>query len=270
MDDSLTTYRHANLNHALLTHADETSLLRRAQAGDSKALADLVANNQRLVMSIALRYFKSGMSGDLDLMDLVQYGNEGLLEAIRHWDRRRNELRFSTYATWWVRALIRRNILQRGSIIGRTARQGEQVTTICRARSDLHSRLRRPAQAAEIAHHTGINVETVEALLPTIDPALSLDYENDLGITLADTIRSYDDTASAAENNLDGERLLRAVSDLPLNYSWVLRYRYGLSGEGVMSYAEIGRKLKVSRTRVQEIERTALERLRRVLADFQT
>jgi RNA polymerase sigma factor (sigma-70 family) len=270
MDDALALYRSAHLNHPLLTHADETCLLRKAQAGDSKALADLVSSNQRLVMSVAVRFFHSGMSGDLDLMDLVQYGNEGLLQAVRRWDQRRSDLRFSTYATWWIRAVIRRNILQRGGTIGRTARQGEQITTICRARSDLYVRLHRTPRPAEIANETGLSLRLVESLLPIIPPPLSLDHDPqpDSGLSLADTIRGHDDTARTAERNLNNRRLERAISDLPLNYASVLRYRYGLFGSEVLSYAEIGRKLKVSRTRVQEIERTALERLRRALADF--
>ena len=189
MDDALTTYRQAHLNHRLLPTPTKPACSGAPRPAIAQPWPTWLPSNQRLVMSVAMRYFHSGMSGDLDLMDLVQYGNEGLLDAIRRWDHRRSDLALLHLCHLVGQGVIRRNILQRGSTISthRPAR-ANRSPRICRARSDLHVRLAtarpgrrdRPSHGHQRGHRRGAAANH--------RPALSLDTENELGLTLADTI----------------------------------------------------------------------------------
>ncbi len=261
MDDSLTQYR-STLDHPLLDPAEEGRLLNRASRGDRRAISAVVSANQRLVMSVALRYYHSGMAGSLDLMDLVQYGNLGLLEAITRFDAGRG-YRFSTYATYWIRAYVRRAGLMHGHSSTRSAREGELVFRISQARSVLHNRLRRTPTCSEIAAHAGISQALVEEIVPMIPAALSLD-QSDPGDerTIGDCIPSEDDTAEVAEQRIDLQSLRRHLGSLPPLYGRVITLRYGLDGGEPITYTAIAERLGVSRTRVQVVERSALRRLR--------
>lgn len=262
--DSLAFYRQRCLDHKLLEPEEETHLLLRARRGDHAALTRLVEANQRLVMSIARRYYHAGMTGDLSLMDLIQWGNIGLLEAIHRWDGRR--LRFSTYAVWWIRAWVRRSGLTRGGTLTRTAREGDLIVRIRRARNALHVRLGREPTLDEIAHHSGISRRLVGELTPVIDAAiLSLEREDEDGRGIENRIRAAEDTEGAAERRLDIDRLKQALCELPPAYARVIALRYGLTDKGESTYAEIARSLGVSRARIQEIERIALRKLRSYL-----
>lgn len=262
MTFSLDFHRESNLDHALLGESEERSLLTRAVTGDEAAIAKLVENNQRLVMRYALRYYHSGMAGNHDLMDLVQYGNLGLLEAIRRWDGR--NLRFSTYATWWVRALIRRGSLTQGNSVPRTVREGDLVYQVFKARSALEMRLKRSPSMEEIAAQSGISVNLVNQVIPMLKPILSLYEQDNSGRSIADSIPSDLDTAQIAEERIEHQRLLEALALLDEREAKVLSLRYALQGE-TATYKDIARRLGISHTRAQQLERQGLDKLRRLL-----
>jgi len=266
-DDSLSLYQSERLGHSLLDPATEARLLRRASRGDQAAIDALVDGNQRLVMSVARRYFHAGMTGDLDLMDLVQYGNLGLLDAIARFDNERG-LRFSTYAVHWIRAYIRRFGLMHGHASPRTAREGDLVARISSARIRLYNQLRRNPTAGEIASLTGLSIRLVERIIPMIPAAVSLDQPAGLDDhTVGDYILAEDDTAESAEQQITLECMRRRLADLPPLYARVLTLRFGLEGAGPLTHAAIAGQLGISKTRVQVIERRALVRLRRALGE---
>lgn len=264
--DAAALYRQA-LAHPLLAADHERALLARAIEGDRLAIEQLVRCNQRLVANLAMRYYRSGMAGDLEYMDLVQYGNLGLLEAIRRWDNTREGVRFSTYAVWWVRAMIRRNSLRYGTTLTRTAREGDLLSSIRRTSNALLGRLHRCPTTEEIAAETTISLALVEQLLPMLrnEHTLSLDAENspDNDLTILDRLQADTNTAIDVERSLIVETMQHALATLPDRYRQVIVWRYGLDyDEPSLSAAECARRLNISRTRVQEIERIALRRLR--------
>ena len=265
MTYSLDLHRQENLDHDLLGESEECSLLSRACQGDSSAIDTLVAANQRLVMRLALRYYHSGMAGDHDLMDLVQDGNCGLLKGIFRWDSSFH-VRFSTYATWWVRAIMRRGALTQGTSIPRTAREGDLVYMIHKARSILTMRLSRPPTNQEIASQAGLSLNLVTQILPMLHPSLSMDADDDSGYrSVEETLASNYNTADLAEAEIMRQLMLQSLEAIPPNYRTVIVMRYGLHDEPSATYAEIARSLGISRTRVQQIEKQALSHLRGML-----
>lgn len=256
----------ATLDHPLLTKDAERLLVQRAATGDSSAIDSLVRHNQRLVAQIARRYWACGMGGNLDLMDLVQYGNVGLLIAIRRFDPSR-QLRFSTYATWWIRSLVRRGALTHGDTASRTAREGDLIYVIRKTITQLDARLRRRPTPQEIAEASGISLKLLSELLPMLQQTISADTDRESG-ALIERIRSNDDTASTAEESMDSEALLAALDTLPDRYAQVIRLRFCMDGAPEqLSYSEIGRRLGgISHTAVQKIEQRALEMLREALS----
>lgn len=267
MEPHLTHYRQNQLAHTLLSADEERKLLERASGGDAAAVEQLVESNQRLVMSLALKYFTAGMTGDLDLLDLVQYGNLGLLEAIQRWDPRK-KVRLSTYATWWIRAIVRRAGFTRGNTVARSVRQGEQLFKIYRTRGVLHTRLGRDPHPGEIADASGLSQEVVDSVMPLLATSLSMDYETDDRPALFDIIPAGNNTAGDVERSLIEARVQDAISDLPPDWRRVLELRYGILEDNPVSFSEIGRRLDITRTQAQEINRLALRRLRAVLRDL--
>jgi RNA polymerase sigma factor (sigma-70 family) len=257
MPDSLDQYRQEHLDHPILTDADEKALLDRCCNGDPEAIDELVRANQRLVMKCARRYYYSGMAGDLELMDLVQAGNIGLLEAIRRWDRSR-KTRFSTYATWWVRANIRRMSLTQGTPIPRTAREGDLVVAVHKARSALTARLSRDPRPAEIAAEAGISLPLCLTILPMLEAPLPWEYEDRQGRSIDELTPGPYDTAAEAETRLQRQDLLEALEALPYQQRFILEHRLPMDGRKPLSYKEIGKRLGISHVRVQRLEQSAL------------
>lgn len=262
MLDSLSQYRQDHLDHAILTGEAERALLRRAASGDLDAIDAISAANQRLVMKIALRYYHAGMAGDLDIMDLVQAGNIGILEAIRRFDASRN-VKFCTYAAWWIRALIRRAGLTNGAVIVRSSRQGELDFKVHQARSRLYSILGRDPRPDELAARAGVSRKLVDRTMRMMQQTVSLDIEPPNDHPLAEILATHDDTAGEAEQKLEIEQLRRAIAALTPREIRIISWRFGLNpDEEPLTLSEIGRRLGISRQRVQTIEQNALERLR--------
>ena len=172
-------YRRQSLNHRLLDAPEETELIRRAQAGDSEALSTLVELNQRLVAKIAGRYTHSSVSGDLDMMDLIQYGNEGLIIAIRRFDQSKG-YRLSTYITWWIRQSIRRKSLMHGTTLHRSAREGELIMSARKLYSEFVKKNERQPEPAEIAARMNVSKPIARDIVNMLYNAntISLDQEN--------------------------------------------------------------------------------------------
>lgn len=270
MDDDLTTwqiYRRDSLAHDLLAYDEEQHLLSLACRGDAAAIERLVEMNQRLVVSVAKRYINSGMAGDQALLDLVQHGNLGLLEAIRRWDAGRRT-RFSTYASWWIRATVRRGAITQGSSLPPTARHGELMSIVRRAVAVLQPKLGRLPTVAEISAHTCISTALVRTVLPLFRRPLSLDAEPpETGRSLVDVLRDDDiGPEQAAEASLDVERLYAALNRLPERLKRLLILRYGLE-RPPFTYSQIAALMGISRQRIYDLEHVALEKLKRILID---
>lgn len=266
MSEEYYDYRQA-FDHPLLSGGEELALLRRAVGGDAEAVASLVQHNQRLILSVALRYYYAGMAGDLSLQDLVQVGNIALLEVIQRWDLGK-DVRFSTFASHWLRAHIRRYAMTKGQSFSRSARDGDIESRLRRAISDLHVRLERPPTVSEVSAATGISKALVREHFRLMRAVVvSLDHRDGSSADdddLSESIPGGGLLEEDVQERLDQTALHRALDDLPPRWAEVIRLRY-LCDPG-QPYSQIARQLGISRQRATEIEQQALERLRAALA----
>jgi RNA polymerase primary sigma factor len=243
----------------LLTAAEEVRLARRIEQGDASAKEEMTVRNLRLVHALAARYTGRGVPYE----DLVQEGTLGLIRAVEKFDHRR-EVKFATYAVWWIRRSLLDAIRDARTIRIPPAAQ-RQMAAIQAA----HAELRRPGGDAPtdeaIAGRAGISQARVSALRAAPHMTASLDQPLDDGpVALGELIA--DDTASdavrLAEQHETRRQLWAALRLLPERHRQVLVRRYGLVGDHAQTHAEIGAWLGVGEERSRQLEREALHRLR--------
>jgi RNA polymerase primary sigma factor len=255
----LTTYLDEAGRHRLLTRAEEVRLARRIEAGDRHARDRLVLTNLRLVMVFAKRY-RLPPGSSLTLMDLVQEGTLGLIRAAELFDWRQ-DTRFSTYASFWIRQSIARALALNGAIRVPAAVQ-RQIRAIALAEHELKGRLGREPTDEEVAAAVPIPRHELAAIrIRTV--VLSLDHPAEEGGTLGDLVASPTDASADVERELTVRALRGHVSQLPQRLREIVILHYGLAGEPPISLAEIGRRLGLSRERVRQLEGRALVELLR-------
>ena len=241
--------------------ATELRRLRRLVAEGEQAKVQFIRSNLRLVISIAKRYSGRG----LDLIDLVQEGNLGLIRAVEKFDWRKG-FKFSTYATWWIRQAITRGLGNQARTIRLPVHMVDIVRTVketAHALSDEHSR--RPTRQ-EIAEASGLDIERVDAALDAPTHPVSLDRpvgeEGDavLGDFVQDT-RAADpfvEAAVAARRRQIGQ----ALEVLDHDERFVVVKRYGIGGSEAHTLTAIGAEMGIRREHVRQIEKRALSKLR--------
>jgi RNA polymerase sigma factor (sigma-70 family) len=227
-----------------------------------------VRANLRLVISVARTYYR----GTVSLADLIQEGNIGLMRAVELFDWRRG-LKFSTYATWWIRQAIGRAIQQQSPMIRLPARVHERLRLLNRARRALRQEGHREPTADELARASGLHIDDVQQLLrcERLQP-LSLDAPVTTDapplVELLDaTVRFDDDPERVVVEGAPMRALSRAISDaLEERERTVLALRFGLDGGRRMSLEQAGRELGLSREWIRQTEKAALGKLRAMLA----
>jgi RNA polymerase primary sigma factor len=238
----------------------ELALARRIQAGDDKALAEIVEGNLRFVVQVARKYQGYG----LPLSDLINEGNLGLLHAARKFDPQRG-VRFITYAVWWIRQAILHALARGGGAVRLPIRQAEALSKLRRKFEELQHQKDAEPTAAELALALGMSQEEVEDLLRVYRPRLSLDLpmaENGeatpLELLQSHTLPSPEEAYVYASMHREVEELL---AQLAPREAQILRERFGFTGKP-KSLAEIGRDLGLSRERVRQLEARARAKLR--------
>jgi len=248
----------------LLTAAQEVDLAQRMERGDRAAQRQFVEANLRLVVSIARRYQGRGM----ELLDLIQEGNRGLMRATEKFDWRKG-YKFSTYATWWIRQAVGRAIADQSRTVRLPVHVSEAASKLARASRQLEQQLGREPSDAELAKRMRVPAARVRRIRETIRSArdpLSLeapigdDETSSLGEFLVD--ESIAMPEEAVEHTLRAEQLARALHVLPPRDRLVLRLRFGLGTTRPQTLEEIGQQLGLTRERIRQIEHEALQRLR--------
>jgi RNA polymerase primary sigma factor len=265
--DAADAYLHEIGNLPLLTAADERRLGNFIKNGTPEqaeaAKRKLIVSNLRLVVSIARKYASHG----LPLMDLIQEGNLGLMRAVNKFDHERG-FKFSTYATWWIRQRITRAINDQCRIVRLPVCALQGLARLHRASQGFTQEHGRAPSREELAQASCITTEKVDELLAAesrepmlLETKVSDDPE---AAELADLVADTTDLSSEekAARAILRDQILQAVDALPRREREVIILRFGLHDGRPRSRHEVGKAFGISKTRILQIERSALEELR--------
>lgn len=242
---------------------DQRRRLEREVRQGAAARQELVERNLRLVVFVAKRYRRQGV----DLADLIQEGNLGLIKAVERFDPEMG-YRFSTYATWWIRQAVSQAATSTGATVHVPVHVRTKVRRLRAAQADMGQSLGRAPTGGEVAREIGMDPHAAAAWLSATQPALSLStLVGDLDTELGELLCSRDD---GPENVVAAHTLkaqVRATLDqLPATEARVLALRFGLDGGPPETLSEAAEVIGVSRERVRQIEIRALRRLRQASA----
>lgn len=235
----------------------ESGMLQAAQARDQFTNANL-----RLVISIARKYVSSG----LQLTDLVQEGNLGLLKAIGRFDYRRG-FKFSTYAIWWIRQAITRAIANQARTIRLPVHVTESLNKLRRAQRQLRQELAREPAADELAERLAIPAKRVNRLLQAGEDPISLDDDGSAvattslnGLSLAD--HRFESPLDRLLTEERREKTAAVLRTIPPREERIIKMRFGLGDASEHTLEEIGQHYKLTRERIRQIEAKALRKLK--------
>ena len=272
LDDPVRMYLKEIGRIKLLTPEEEQEIAKKMAEGDEDARKRMSEANLRLVVSIAKRYVGRGMQ----LLDLIQEGNLGLMKAVEKFDYTKG-YKFSTYATWWIRQSITRAIADQARTIRIPVHMVETINRVLRTSHSMVQKLGREPTTKEIADELHIEESKVEEVLKIAQEPVSLETpigeeeDSHLGDFIQDD--EAEEPADAASYAMLREQLAGVLKTLTPREERVLRLRYGLTDGRMHTLEDVGEEFNVTRERIRQIEAKALRKLRhpsrsKVLKDF--
>ncbi len=261
LDDPVRMYLKEIGRIKLLTPEEEQEIAKKMAEGDEDARKRMSEANLRLVVSIAKRYVGRGMQ----LLDLIQEGNLGLMKAVEKFDYTKG-YKFSTYATWWIRQSITRAIADQARTIRIPVHMVETINRVLRTSHSMVQKLGREPTTKEIADELHIEESKVEEVLKIAQEPVSLETpigeeeDSHLGDFIQDDEASQ--PSEEASYTLLREQLEEVLSTLTPREEQVLRMRFGLTDGKPHTLEEVGKEFDVTRERIRQIESKALRKLR--------
>ena len=259
--NSSRAYRAKLNSYDLLTFEQERELLKRAQTGDIEARNELIMHNMRLVKFIAGHYTCAGLDND----DLISIGSMGLIPAIEKFDLTSTH-KFSTYATYWIKQAIRREIINQNRAVRIPANVQETYNKIRKASEALRQALGHEPTKHQVAKAVGMTAKEVEEITSFFMEPISTDT------TLTDEDETTVGDLIADENSIDPIDAIYSVelktmvstvlNTLPEKEREVIKLRFGIDGHPQRSLEEVGAILGYSREWIRRIEERALIKLR--------
>ncbi len=260
-----------SINLPLLSPLEEKKLFIEYNEGSEKAKDILIERNLRLVVNIARRHQNRG----LDLLDLIQEGNLGLIKAVEEFKVMKG-YKFSTYATWWIRQAITRAIADKGRNIRIPVHNYEMIGKVKKCETRLSYELGRDPTIEEVAKAMDMPLEDLKFLksvsndTTSINQSVGDDEDTELGAFIKDESASVEEDYIASELPRQIEDLFNKVTSLTPKEKMILIKRFGIIDGDPKTLEEVGQELKVTRERIRQIEKKALRKLRnsRYARDF--
>jgi RNA polymerase primary sigma factor len=258
-DEALASYLKRIVKIPLLSKEEELRLARQIEKGDEKALRKLVEANLRFVVKVALQYQPYGLS----LLDLINEGNLGLLEAARRYSPE-YKVKFITYGVWWIRQAIMQALARARGAIRLPLRKIRMARRLRSLRAEMAQQKGGEPTEEELAKEMELSPEEVERLLQSTIPDASLEelrgMEDQKGLSAVkgEQIPPADYELIRKSFQEEVERLLK---NLAHRERVIVEMRYGLAGEEPMTLEEVGKRFKLSRERIRQIEERARKKL---------
>jgi RNA polymerase primary sigma factor len=258
-NDALGAYLKRIAQVPLLKKEEELALGRAIKRGDEKALKRLVEANLRFVVKVALRYRGCGLS----LLDLINEGNVGMLEAARRYSPEYN-VKFITYAVWWIRQAIMQALAAGGGAVKLPLRKARLASRVSGIRADLSQQLQAAPTDTEVAEELDLPAGDLEgALRREGQPVFLSDefgLEQRIGMELYES-RQLPPADYELIRSSFREEVERMLGRLTPRERFIIELRFGLGEEDSMTLEEVGKRLHLSRERVRQIEERAKQKL---------
>jgi len=249
----------------LLTREEEVKLARKIKRGDQAARQQMIKANLRLVVKIAHDYSNYG----LPLLDLISEGNIGLMKAVERFDPKKGG-KLSTYAAWWIKQSIKRALANQSKTIRLPVHLVDKIARMRRVAMQLAEEFGREPTDEELGEELQLPAAKIAQLRTAAIRPASLDAtvgQDEDGASLGDMIG--DESAHTPSDLLSDKNLRRAVMDLlPVlddRELKIITMRFGLDGKKEMTLEEVGRKFKVTRERIRQLQNIALRKIKRAL-----